>query len=289
MRFFIVDVFCKGKYSGNQLAVVCSAESLSPAEMQAIAVEFHFSETSFIVGRGEEDGSWRVRIFTPRNEVPFAGHPSLGTAFVIRNELQKRKSAKVALAMRLGKIPVSFDDDNDIAWMRQVEPVFGTTHSREPMAGLLGIPVEEVDERFPVQSVSTGMEFVLVPVNDLRTLRNASVDPVKYGEYFAGKDPRPVFIFSPETYEQENSISCRMFADAFGIPEDPATGSANGCLAAYLSRYRYCGSSAVDISVEQGYELGRKSILHIRAGLEGDTYGIEVGGRVVKTAEGMLV
>ncbi len=289
MKYFIVDVFCKGKYSGNQLAVVLSPSSLSGEMMQVIANEFHFSETSFILENNQHEGLYRVRIFTPQNEVPFAGHPTLGSAFIIRNEFETRSCKQVILDLDVGKIPVTFDDDQDIQWMRQIEPTFGSLHHQNAIAQLLGLTPDEMDERFPVQAVSTGIEFLLVPLKDLNAVRKASLNLGRYREYFTGSKHLPMFIFCPETYEKTNAIHCRMFADDLGIPEDPATGSANGCLAAYLTHYQYFGSREIGISVEQGYEMGRQSILYIKSNLEKNRYNIEVGGKVKMIAQGELI
>ncbi len=289
MKYFIVDVFCKGKYSGNQLAVVLSPSSLSGETMQAIAKEFHFSETAFILENNPREGLYRVRIFTPQNEVPFAGHPTLGSAFIIRKEFERRSCKGVLLDLDVGKIPVTFDDDHDIQWMRQIEPTFASIHHPGAIAELLGLSTDELDDRFPVQAISTGMEFLLVPLKDLNAVRKASLNSGRYREYFTGSEHLPMFIFCPETYETTNAVHCRMFADDLAIPEDPATGSANGCLAAYLAHYRYFGSHEIDISVEQGYEIGRQSILYIKSNLEKNRYNIEVGGKVKMIAQGELI
>jgi len=126
-------------------------------------------------------------------------------------------------------------------------------------------------------------------LKNMHAVKQASINLIVYNKYFKNNNPLPIFIFCPESYEKENAINARMFSHAFGIPEDPATGSANGCLAAYLTYHRYFGSNTVDITVEQGYEIGRKSIIHLRSTLENNTYNIEVGGKVIAVAEGMLL
>jgi trans-2,3-dihydro-3-hydroxyanthranilate isomerase len=289
MRHFIVDVFCKEKYSGNQLAVVLCPDSLPDKEMQTLASEFHFSETSFVFFNAKKDGAYPVKIFTPHNEVPFAGHPTLGTAYIIRNELEMGRVDRVTLNLTVGKIPVDFDDLAGLQWMKQIEPTFGAQHDPARIAEIINLSEADIDTRFPLQQVSTGIDFLIIPVKGLASVKKASTNLVKYNAYFDATTARDLFIFSPETYEKGNAINCRMFADIFGIPEDPATGSANGCLAAYLSKYKYFGSENVDLSVEQGYEIGRKSILRIKAHRRDGIYNIEVGGKVIKVAEGTLV
>ncbi|MGC8770827.1 MAG: PhzF family phenazine biosynthesis protein [Brevinematia bacterium] len=289
MKYFIVDVFCKEKYTGNQLAVVLANSSLTKNEMQVIANEFHFSETTFILGKNEQDNSYRVLIFTPKSEVPFAGHPTLGTAFIIRNEIEFTKPENIFLDLNVGKIKVSFDDKNNIQWMKQIEPEFGKIHSKNKVAELINLKKDNIDEKFPIQEVSTGINFLIIPLKNINSVKKASTNLILYKKYFKDKKPLPIFIFCPETYEKENKVNCRLFADVFGVPEDPATGSANGCLAAYLAHYKYFGSNKVDITVEQGYEINRKSILHLRSNLESNKYNIEVGGKVIKVSEGLLL
>jgi trans-2,3-dihydro-3-hydroxyanthranilate isomerase len=257
--------------------------------MQTIANEFHFSETAFVFPDVKEDGAYPVRIFTPHNEVPFAGHPTLGTAFIIRNELEKPPVDRITLNLKVGRIPVVFDDAGGLQWMKQIEPTFGSRHGPKQIAEIINLSEDDIDTRFPIEQVSTGIEFLIIPLKGLASVRAASTNLAKYNTYFDTATARDLFIFCPETYEEGNSINCRMFADIFGIPEDPATGSANGCLAAYLSKYKYFGSESVDLSVEQGYEIGRKSILRIKARRGDGRYNIEVGGKVIKVAEGTLV
>lgn len=288
MKYYIVDVFCKDKFSGNQLAVVFAPENISDNEMQKIANEFHFSETTFIFPKKSDEESYRVRIFTPNNEVPFAGHPTLGTAYIIRNEFENSAN-KILLNLKVGTIPVTFDDNENIQWMKQVEPIFNTKHNAKDIAEIINLSEDDIDNRFPIQGVSTGLEFLIIPLKGLNRVKQASVSMDKYKEYFKTTSEMLLFIFSPETYKNDNNINCRMFADTLGIPEDPATGSANGCLAAYLSKYKYFGTENINIKVEQGYEINRQSILYLKTSVENNNYNIEVGGRVIKVAEGNLV
>ncbi|HPW95164.1 MAG TPA: PhzF family phenazine biosynthesis protein [Fibrobacteraceae bacterium] len=288
MKYFIVDVFSKNKYSGNQLAVVFLSSSLSEMEMQTIANEFHFSETTFVYPQKNDDGSYRVRIFTPNNEVPFAGHPVLGTAYIIRKELEDNNPHKINLSLNIGIISVTFDDTEKIQWMKQIEPTFGSKYKAKDIAEIIGVTEEEIDIHFPIQEVSTGIHFLLVPLTGLNAIKKSRINLSKYKEFFKGKSETPIFIYCKETYEHENEFNCRMFADALGVPEDPATGSANGCFAAYLSKYEILGTKKVNVKVEQGYEINRKSILHLRTQNESNKYNIEVGGKVIKVAEGHL-
>lgn len=290
--FYIVDVFAEDKYAGNQLAVVRDAGGLDGEEMQRIALEMNYAETSFVTSERERDGGFDVRIFTPRTEVPFAGHPTLGTAFVIRQEIVKEPLEKVALNLKVGQIPVTFqrdDDGRDVLWMHQQPPEFGETVEPEIMAPVLGVGPEAIDTRFPIQQVSTGLAFVIVPMKRLEDVRRCRINRDAYDDLVRRRDMKSIFFFCPETYADENQINARMFADAFGVPEDPATGSANGCLAGYLVHHGYYGSDEIEVRVEQGYEIGRPSLLRLKAARRDDTIEVFVGGRVVLVARGELV
>ena len=291
-RFHIVDVFGERKHSGNQLAVVVPEGPLRARDMQSIAREFNFAETTFLGSVRPRGGGYPVRIFTPRREVPFAGHPTLGTAHVIRNHVAPGKAASLALDLGVGRIPVRFPPRQPgVAWMRQQAPVFGEVHARKEAAALVGLTARDLDPRFPVQEVSTGLPFLFLPVKCLEAMRRALPERSACHAHFAQRPggELPLFLFCPETYSPAHRINARMFAEAFGIPEDPATGSANGCLAAYLAQHRYFGSDDIDLAVEQGYEIGRPSVLRIKATREAGGPIIEVGGKVIDVAEGHLL
>jgi len=287
VKFHIVDVFGRERYSGNQLAVVLLREPMEKDEMQRIATEFHFSETTFIALYESEGNRFRVYIFTPAGEIPFAGHPSLGTAYVIREEILGGGTEEVILELEAGQVPVRFDSDG-LVWMKQMEPIFGEEHERALIAPMISLDASDIDKRFPIQNVSTGLDFIIVPIKTLRAMKDASNDIQEFRRHFSTRDRKPLFLFCPETYESENSLNCRMFDDVLGTFEDPATGSANGCLAAYLVNHRYFGEDSVDISVEQGFEIGRKSVLYLRSNYDGVSYNIEIGGRVFAVADGNL-
>lgn len=285
--FYIVDVFAETKYSGNQLAVVTARTPPSDGDMQRIAREFNFSETTFILSETLRNGGYDVRIFTPTEEVPFAGHPTLGTAHVIRNEI-RGSDEKVVLNLKIGQIPVTFGSDG-IAWMQQIEPTFGKHLSAEPLASVLGLDVNEIDTRCPIEEVSTGLPHIIVPLRTLESLKKARVNREKYFDLIRTTWAKPVLIFCPEPHEKRNDISVRMFADAFGIPEDSATGSGNGCLAGYLVKHRYFGKPEINIRSEQGYEIGRPSLLYLKAGTTEGKMRIQVGGKSVIAARGGMV
>ena len=290
--FFIVDVFAEAKYHGNQLAVFTDAGELSDSDMQRLAKEMHFSESTFLLSREPREGGYDVRIFTPEAEVPFAGHPTLGTAFVIQQEILKTRIDRVTLNLKVGAIPVTFTyvmDGPDVLWMRQPEPEFGATFPHGSLAPVLDLDAASLDTRFPVQEVSTGLPFVMVPLHDLAALKKVKMDRGRCQNLLADAKAKALLVFSPETYHRRNDLSVRVFADYYGVPEDPATGSANGCLAAYLARHRYFGSERIDVSVEQGHEIGRPSLLYLRASDEAGVMAVSVGGGVKMIAHGSFL
>lgn len=294
MNFYIVDVFAESKYAGNQLAVFCGAgvAELSEAQMLQIAREINYSETTFIRSPNARDGGYDVRIFTPKKELPFAGHPTLGTAFVLQQEIIREKVDRVILNLAVGQIPVTFNYHNesaDILWMRQNPPSFGQVLSATSLANVLNLEPDEIDPNFPIQEVSTGVPFIIVPLKTLASLKKAQVNLDKYFELVDTMAAKEILIFCPETYSDINDLSVRVFAHSLGIPEDPATGSANGCLAGYLVEYAYYGETKIDVRVEQGYEIDRPSLLLLQAANNQGEIAVLVGGKVVMVAKGEFV
>lgn len=283
--FTIVDVFAEEKYAGNQLAVVRGAAGLPDETLQKITREMNYSETTFILSEEERDGAYDVRIFTPGMEIPFAGHPTLGTAYVIQNEILDTPAERIVLNFKAGKIPVTF---GDVLWMRQLPPTFGPTLDPARLARVLGLESEDLDDGYPVQEVSTGLLAVVVPLMNLDALKRCRVNWDLYRE--TGSVGKNLYVFCPEPHEGgPGDLSARMFADGHGIPEDPATGSAAGCLAGYLVEHSYFGSGPVKVRVEQGYEIQRPSLLYLQADREGGRINVSVGGKVQMVARGELV
>jgi trans-2,3-dihydro-3-hydroxyanthranilate isomerase len=290
--FYIADVFAEKKYAGNQLAVIRNAKGLSDQEMQQIAREMNFSETTFILSDEKQDNGYNVRIFTPEREVPFAGHPTIGTAFVIQKEIEKEQVKHIILNLKVGQIMVSMNYNgaqSDILWMRQIQPTFGWVLDISTMSQVLNIKEYEFDDRYPIQEVSTGLPFIIVPIKNLETIKKTKLAVDKYFNLLDHTQSKAMLLFSPETYQKGNDLNVRVFADYYGVPEDPATGSANGCLAAYLVNYKYFGSEKINIRVEQGHEIGRPSLLFLNAEKTNDKFEINVGGKVVMVAKGELV
>ncbi|NEP84244.1 MAG: PhzF family phenazine biosynthesis protein [Okeania sp. SIO3C4] len=289
MNFYIVDVFAETKYAGNQLAVFTGSEveNISDNEMLQIAREMNYSETTFILSSKQRNDGYDVRIFTPTKELPFAGHPTLGTAYIIQREIIKKSVEQVILNLGVGQITVSWK--GEVLWMRQNMPTFAEKYQIESLAEVLNLEVDDIDMRFPIQEVSTGIPFIIVPLKNLKALKKAKVNLDKYYQFIQKAKVTEILIFCPETYNSINNLSVRMFAPYLGITEDPATGSANGCLAGYLAEYNYFGEAKINIRVEQGYEINRPSLLLLQA--EKKAAGIEVfvGGKVIMVAQGEFV
>lgn len=289
LEFYIVDVFAETKWTGNQLAVFVDAKFLDEEKMQRIAKEMNFSETTFITSDKKQNNGYDVRIFTPEKELPFAGHPTLGTAYVIQREIMKKHVEKIKLNLKIGQIPVSLQFQNnrmDFLWMKPKTPSFGREYGPEQWAELLGLERDDFEENYPICEVSAGAFCFIVPLKTLDAVKRAQVNLNKYYDFIEDTKAKVVLVFAKDTYKKENDLNVRFFAHYLGVPEDPATGSANGCLAAYLVKYNYFGSDKVDVRVEQGHEVGRPSLLLLKAEYKGEVTDIDVGGRVFMVAKG---
>lgn len=286
--FYILDVFAEEKYAGNQLAVFRNAADIPGGTMQKIACDMHFSETTFILSDEPRDGGYDVRIFTPEEEIPFAGHPTIGTAFTIISEIIRKPAKDVTLNLGVGRIPVSVDGDG-VLWMTQKPPVFGRVFQPEEIASAIGVSVSDIDDRFPVQEVSTGLPAAIVPLKSTGAIRRARRSQDVLDRLKEKHGLVTLLFFSAEPGDRKNDLRARVFTVYPSVPEDPATGSANGCLAGYLVKYRYFGKDAIDVRVEQGYEMGRPSLLRLRAKPAGGEIEVRVGGRAVMVARGELI
>ncbi len=290
IEFRIVDVFAEKPLSGNQLAVFLDAGALTTTEMQALAREIYFAETTFVTSNDENNGGYPVRIFTPAQEIPFAGHPTLGSAFVIREELAQHLQDKLTLNLGVGPIQVQFEkgESGQILWMHQIEPQFGNQLKTEELASVLSLNASDFDPRFPIQEVSTGLPHIIVPLKNLAALRRVRIVRHLYDGLIENRDAKAIMVFCPEAYTEKHDLSVRMFSEEFGIAEDPATGSGNGCLAGYLVQHKYFGTDTIDIRTGQGYEIARPSTLYLKACRAASGIEVKVGGKVAKVAEGRL-
>lgn len=292
-RFHLVDVFADRRYAGNQLAVVEDGASLGDEEMLDIAREMNYSETTFVETGAEREGAYDVRIFTPNAEIPFAGHPTLGTAAVLREQFGAGDEVTLNLPVGRIRVEVREDEGEEMLWMTQNPPEFGEVLDRERVAEVLSLETSDFDAEWPVQVVSTGLPAVMIPLADRDALERIAVDRRAYDELLDDAGVENLFPFCPDPRDEAHDFAARMFALGYNVPEDPATGSANGCLAGYLARHRYFGDAEVTATVEQGYEMGRPSLLYLEArdeaGESDDGDGdvtVRVGGRVVPVATG---
>jgi trans-2,3-dihydro-3-hydroxyanthranilate isomerase len=283
MIFYLLDVFGNTRYSGNQLAVFMDFGELSGEQMQKIAREINFSETTFITSKEMSGEGYPVRIFTPGSEVDFAGHPTLGTAYIIRKYLENDQVTTVSLNLKAGQIPVNIK--GDVFWMKQKQPVFGETIGIPEIASVVGVHANDINEDFPVQEVSTGLPFIIVPLKTKEALQRAAITD-KYWSFIEHRHAKAILVFCPQGNEPAQDLSSRVFVNYYGIPEDPATGSGTGCLAAWLVKYQLFGTGNLEIKIGQGYEMGRPSELLVKAGRRDDDYDIFVGGKVFELASG---
>lgn len=269
MEYSIVDVFAEAPYQGNPLAVVRDAARLDTASMQAIAREMNLSETTFVVA--EERSRATVRIFTPAEELPFAGHPTLGTAWVLAGD-----APAYTLALGVGDVEVRFADG--IAWMKPPPAAFGAPIPPPIAAELVGLREADLDPAIEPRLIRCGPEFSLIGVRSLAELKRVRVDSDVLRRHAVTAFP---FTVCRGGYSPGAAFAVRMhFFDGAGIREDPATGSANSAFAAFLRARGETG----DLIVEQGFEIGRPARIYLRIGLEN-----EVGGRVRAVARGRLV
>jgi trans-2,3-dihydro-3-hydroxyanthranilate isomerase len=282
-----MDVFASTPLEGNPLAVFPHADGLSDSEIQSVAKEMNLSETTFVFRRDaatEQQCGVRVRIFTVSEELPFAGHPTLGTAFVLRGE---SGSAEVALDLNVGTIPVTFERQSCGVFgeMRQRDPVFGEKHERDAVARATGLKADDFESDVPIQTVSTGVPFTIVPVRKLETMQRLQINFAQASEYLERSGGKFFFFVSRETVDRAARLHARMI---FYNGEDPATGSASGCAAAWAVQY---GVAKPDerVLIEQGVEMKRPSRIFVRGSKNGGKVeNVRVGGNAVEVMRGEL-
>src|SRR6266481_885623 len=302
-EFVQLDVFTRTPLTGNPLAIFADARGLTDQEMQALAREMNLSETTFILPREPEvearEGK-KVRIFTVEQELPFAGHPTLGTALhLYASELasSSNRSDQITLDLKAGKIPVRFTANSENAGrdrvdgqvfgeMRQRDPEFGTTLSREVVARVVGIDVDEISSEWPIQLVSTGLTFTIVPFRNQQVLSDLKFTYAQAAEFLKNTGANFFYFLCPERREGRLEARARMF---FYGGEDPATGSAAGCAASWMVQH---GVAKTDeqVLIRQGIECRRPSEMYVRATREGERVtNVRVGGYAVEILRGTVV
>jgi trans-2,3-dihydro-3-hydroxyanthranilate isomerase len=279
------DVFTSRPLEGNSLAVFLDGRGLTDAEMQALATEMNLSETTFILPRDaatERERGIRVRIFTVQEELPFAGHPTLGTAFALRGQSGAKQ---VVLELNVGKVPVNFEDAASPAFgeMTQIDPTFGMQHERSVIAEATGLRVEDFDDSLPIQSVSTGLAYTVTPLKSLAVIRDLQINMGRATEYLARTGGKFFYFVSREAVDREARLHARML---FYNGEDPATGSAAGCAAAWMVAH---GVAKPDerVLIEQGVEMKRPSRIFVRASrIDNRVVNVRVGGHAIEIMRG---
>lgn len=298
-QFVIADVFTEKQFGGNQLAVFTDGSGLDSSTMQNIAREMNYSETTFLLPP-ERGGDYRVRIFTPANELPFAGHPLVGSAYVIAAERLKPRSeplTSITLESGVGPILVEVRIENGQpgrATMTQPLPVVRGAYSDvAALARALSLDASQIEHTgLPVETIFNGIAVMVVPVETRAAIENMKPDSGALERISKGASASTVLVFSRETVVPTSNVHCRVFAPAAGVPEDAATGSANGPLGFYLVRHKLITAErTTKIVSEQGYEMKRPSLLYIDVDVDLETTevtGVRVGGDVVISGRGEI-
>ena len=280
------DVFSSRPLEGNSLAVFSDGRGLSDAEMQAIAKEMNLSETTFIFPRDseiEKEKGVRVRIFTVQEELPFAGHPTLGTAFALRGQ---SNAAEIALELNVGRVPVRFESRDGqpvFGEMTQVDPTFGLQHDREAVARAIGLRIDDFHPSLPIETVSTGVPFTVAPLKSLAVLQKLRIDGNAATEYLEKSGGKFFYFVTRETVSDAAGLHARML---FYNGEDPATGSAAGCAAAWMVAHSVAQPEQ-QVLIEQGIEMQRPSRIFVRASRRDNrVVNVRVGGNAVEVIRG---
>jgi trans-2,3-dihydro-3-hydroxyanthranilate isomerase len=288
--FHIVDVFAEQPLAGNPLAVVTHAEGMDSGHMQRVAAEINFSETTFVGRAPEADGGWRMRLFTPARELDFAGHPILGTAWVIRRHLAPQAGAALKLHLPVGPISVQFETgaDGETLWFQAPPMTPGPHCPRAAVAAALGLTEDDIADHSPVQKMTAGISTLLVPLRGVDALRRARLNLDAYAPLLAQGFPPLLYLFSRETRAPGCDLAVRFFFEAHGVREDPATGNGAAFLGAYLLEHGGYGQS-LSLRLEQGQELRRPSVVRLRARQSAAGREVFVGGGVLPVVRGELL
>ena len=300
LKYALVDVFTNQSFGGNPLAVFHDGSGLDSKTMQQIANELNLSETAFICPPKKPQNQISLRIFTPQVELPIAGHPTIGTAFVMAYlKMLPSQDGLTEWTIEEGKgdIAVSVQKEgekNVKVEMIQPLPVFGEILTRQALvADLLSLPKSELDTRFPIQTISSGLPFLFVPLRSLAAMREINFRTDVWERHFSSNpDRQHIFAFTTETEHEDSTVHCRMFAPAMGISEDPATGAACGPLGAFLVEHGVINSNdeeTYSIRSEQGIEMGRPSFIDITVTKKKQQFQeVKIGGSAIVVGQGEL-
>ena len=295
-RYLLVDVFTGEAFGGNQLAVFVDGAAVPERLMQPIARELQLSETTFVLPPSDPRNLCRLRIFTPLEELPMAGHPTVGSAFALATEGRIAAPATVVFEEGVGPVPVEVEGEAGRptgAVMSQPLPEFGPRlDDAGRVAAMLTLEASDLAPGLPLEVVSCGVPYLMVPLASLAAVERARLRPDLWHELLGGFASRHVYLFSRETLGDDATVHARMFAPAAGVPEDPATGSASGPLGCYLVRHGLvsaAGGERAAIVCEQGYEIGRPSRIEVEIRLDGERIReVRVGGGCVLMGEGRM-
>jgi trans-2,3-dihydro-3-hydroxyanthranilate isomerase len=297
-RYLTADVFTDHRFGGNQLAVFPDARNIEPGLMQNIAREFNYSETTFVLPPDDPSHTAKVRIFTPGGELQFAGHPTVGTAHVLATTgavTLAGPETRIVLEEGVGPVPVTIRATNGRPEFAQLSaaklPEVGPPPpSRETLADMLSLaPGDLLDGATPPESVSCGTPFLFVPLRDRRAVGRARIRGDVWEKALDGYVTNKVFVFAMDPEHAGHHVRARMFAPGIGVPEDPATGSACVALGGYLAARDPRADGTLQWIVEQGFEMGRPSILEVEADKKnGRTTAARVGGKTVIVCEGAM-
>ena len=281
--FYQVDVFTDHIFGGNPLAVFTEGQKLKEEDLQKIAREMNLSETSFVYPSTKNEADFDVRIFTPTREIPFAGHPTLGSAYVLR-KYGAAKENPLRLNFKAGVIPVSTEGDRSF----MQHPPAQILHELIPskiIAEALGIPLSSLDGNLPIKVVTTGFPALFVPVNSLSVINRIAINIQTLNEVLDPLKIDMIYPFCRETLNPNNTVHSRAFAPSLGILEDPATGSVAGAMGAYWASL----SNEVDISmvIEQGYAMQRPSLIYVEVSNR-EIQKIRVGGQCQSVFTGLM-
>jgi trans-2,3-dihydro-3-hydroxyanthranilate isomerase len=281
LSFYIVDVFAEKKYAGNQLAVFIGAEALSTEEMQQIAREINFAESTFITALDPENSTAAIRIFTPEHEMAFAGHPIIGTSWVLINRVFEDHPKKITLLVPIGEIPVH--QSGNLVWLQAAQPEFWDTFLSEDVAAFSNLRSTDFEDQLPIQEVTTGSAFVIVPLKNRKALEDLILDPVQMSLWLQANcktNHRALYFYC----EEEGRLLSRMlYMEGNQLKEDAATGSASTCLQAFLLKYR---SAEIQMVNHQGDFMNRSSQIYFDGKWSENRFDIKIGGKTQCIAKG---
>ena len=285
--FYQVDVFSNNLFEGNPLAVFLRGEDFKEAQLQQVAREMNLSETTFVFPPSTPEADFDVRIFTPEKEIPFAGHPTLGTAYVLSYAgLIPSTQKQIKMNFKAGLITVNLEENDQIFMTQPPGKILQTFPAIEKIANTLGLNVNNIQENLPIQSASTGFPALLVPINSLRAMQRINLNLSLLKEVLDEAEVDMIYPFTHETITFGNSIHARGFAPFIGIPEDPATGSVAGALGHYLNDKKV---EENEFLIEQGFEMKRPGHIFVKINnTEGNKNIICVGGKVKPVLKGFL-